>query len=227
MKDRNLTRILAVAVSVLMLGGVVLIGFVPLNAVFAEAPASSEAAANLFERLNLSEQQKNTIADIFGKANEEIRQVIAKASGGNHGLLFKRLKAQQQAKSMREQIQSIRAGALNQVRGQLNPSQQVTFEQLVSKAKENQKQRADMLNGLNLEQQQKLQIAKLTENAQEKAWDVWANKALSSEQQEAQLKEIIKNTDIAIRGSLNAEQQAKFDAWLQQNQNTMDTNRFL
>ena len=85
MKDRNLTRILAVAVSVLMLGGVVLIGFVPLNAVFAEAPASSEAAANLFERLNLSEQQKNTIADIFGKANEEIRQVIAKASGGNHG----------------------------------------------------------------------------------------------------------------------------------------------
>ena len=84
-----------------------------------------------------------------------------------------------------------------------------------------------MLNGLNLEQQQKLQIAKLTENAQEKAWDVWANKALSSEQQEAQLKEIIKNTDIAIRGSLNAEQQAKFDAWQQQNQNTMDTNRFL
>ena len=130
-------------------------------------------------------------------------------------------------KSMREQIQSIRAGALNQVRGQLNPSQQATFEQLVSKAKENQKQRADMLNGLNLEQQQKLQIAKLTENAQEKAWDVWANKALSSEQQEAQLKEIIKNTDIAIRGSLNAEQQAKFDAWPQQNQNTMDTNRFL
>ena len=227
MNSRNFTRILAVAVSILMLGGVVLTGFVPLNAVFAEAPVSSEATANLFERLNLSEQQKTITADIFGKANEEIKQVMAKASDGNHGLLFKRLKAQKQAKSMREQIQSIRAGALNQVRGQLNPSQQVTFEQLVSKAKENQKQRADMLNGLNLEQQQKLQIAKLTENAQEKAWDVWANKALSSEQQEAQLKEIIKNTDIAIRGSLNAEQQAKFDAWPQQNQNTMDTNRFL
>ena len=227
MNSRNFTRILAVAVSILRFGGVVLTGFVPLNAVFAEAPVSSEATANFFERLNLSEQQKTITADIFGKANEEIKQVMAKASDGNHGLLFKRLKAQKQAKSMREQIQSIRAGALNQVRGQLNPSQQVTFEQLVSKAKENQKQRADMLNGLNLEQQQKLQIAKLTENAQEKAWDVWANKALSSEQQEAQLKEIIKNTDIAIRGSLNAEQQAKFDAWPQQNQNTMDTNRFL
>ena len=227
MNSRNFTRILAVAVSILMLGGVVLTGFVPLNAVFAEAPVSSEATANLFERLNLSEQQKTITADIFGKANEEIKQVMAKASDGNHGLLFKRLKAQKQAKSMREQIQSIRAGALNQVRGQLNPSQQATFDQLVSKAKDNQKQRADMLKGLNLEQQQKLQIAKLTENAQEKAWDVWANKALSSEQQEAQLKEIIKNTDVAIRGSLNAEQQAKFDAWQQQNQNVVDITRFL
>ena len=227
MKNRDITRAFTSAASVLMLVGVILVSLAQWNIVFAEMSANTAMLENSFGMLNLSEQQKNTIADIFGKANEEIRQVIAKASGGNHGLLFKRLKAQQQAKSMREQIQSIRAGALNQVRGQLNPSQQVTFEQLVSKAKENQKQRADMLNGLNLEQQQKLQIAKLTENAQEKAWDVWANKALSSEQQEAQLKEIIKNTDIAIRGSLNAEQQAKFDAWPQQNQNTMDTNRFL
>ena len=227
MKGRKFTRFFTVAVSMVMLVGVILIGFAKGNVVFAESPANTTVPASSFGMLNLSEQQKNTIADIFGKANEEVRQAIAKASGGNHGLLFRRLKAQQQAKSMREQIQSIRAGALNQVRGQLNPSQQATFEQLVSKAKENQKQRADMLNGLNLEQQQKLQIAKLTENAQEKAWDVWANKALSSEQQEAQLKEIIKNTDVAIRGSLNAEQQAKFDAWQQQNQNTMDTNRFL
>ena len=227
MKNRDITRAFTGAASVLMLVGVILISLAQWNIVFAEMSANTAILENSFGMLNLSEQQKNTIADIFGKANEEIKQVMAKASDGNHGLLFKRLKAQKQAKSMREQIQSIRAGALNQVRGQLNPSQQVTFEQLVSKAKENQKQRADMLNGLNLEQQQKLQIAKLTENAQEKAWDVWANKALSSEQQEAQLKEIIKNTDIAIRGSLNAEQQAKFDAWPQQNQNTMDTNRFL
>ena len=227
MKNRDITRAFTGAASVLMLVGVILISLSQWNIAFAEMSANTAILENSFGMLNLSEQQKNTIADIFGKANEEIKQVMAKASDGNHGLLFKRLKAQKQAKSMREQIQSIRAGALNQVRGQLNPSQQVTFEQLVSKAKENQKQRADMLNGLNLEQQQKLQIAKLTENAQEKAWDVWANKALSSEQQEAQLKEIIKNTDIAIRGSLNAEQQAKFDAWPQQNQNTMDTNRFL
>ena len=227
MKNRDITRAFTGAASVLMLVGVILISLAQWNIVFAEMSANTAMLENSFGMLNLSEQQKNTIADIFGKANEEIRQVIAKASGGNHGLLFRRLKAQQQAKSMREQIQSIRAGALNQVRGQLNPSQQATFDQLVSKAKENQKQRADMLNGLNLEQQQKSQVAKITENAQEKAWDVWANKALSSEQQEAQLKEIIKNTDIAIRGSLNAEQQAKFDAWPQQNQNTMDINRFL
>ena len=84
-----------------------------------------------------------------------------------------------------------------------------------------------MLNGLNLEQQQKMQIAKIAENAQEKAWDIWANKALSSEQQEVQLKEIIKNTDVAIRGSLNVEQQAKFDAWQQRNQNVVDITRFL
>ena len=227
MKNRDITRAFTGAASVLMLVGVILISLAQWNIVFAEMSANTAMLENSFGRLNLSEQQKNTIADIFGKANEEIRQVIAKASGGNQGLLFKKLKAQQQAKSMREQIQSIRAGALNQVHGQLNPSQQATFDQLVSKAKDNQKQRADMLNGLNLEQQQKLQIAKITENAQEKAWDVWANKALSNEQQEAQLKEIIKNADVAIRGSLNAEQQANFDAWQQQNQNVVDITRFL
>ena len=227
MKNRDITRAFTGAASVLMLVGVILISLSQWNIAFAEMSANTAMLENSFGMLNLSEQQKNTIADIFGKANEEIRQVVAKASGGNHGLLFKKLKAHQQVKSMREQIQSIREGALNQVHGQLNPSQQAMFEQFVSKAKENQKQRVDMLNGLNLEQQQKMQIAKIAENAQEKAWDIWANKALSSEQQEAQLKEIIKNTDVAIRGSLNVEQQAKFDAWQQQNQNVVDITRFL
>lgn len=227
MKNRDITRAFTSAASVLMLVGVILVSLAQWNIVFAEMSANTAMLENSFGMLNLSEQQKNTIADIFGKANEEIRQVVAKASGGNHGLLFKKLKAHQQVKSMREQIQSIREGALNQVHGQLNPSQQAMFEQFVRKAKENQKQRVDMLNGLNLEQQQKMQIAKIAENAQEKAWDIWANKALSSEQQEVQLKEIIKNTDVAIRGSLNVEQQAKFDAWQQQNQNVVDITRFL
>lgn len=111
MKNRDITRAFTSAASVLMLVGVILVSLAQWNIVFAEMSANTAMLENSFGMLNLSEQQKNTIADIFGKANEEIRQVVAKASGGNHGLLFKKLKAHQQVKSMREQIQSIREGA--------------------------------------------------------------------------------------------------------------------
>ena len=70
MKNKNLTRVFTGAVSVLMLVGVILISLAQWNIAFAEMSANTAILENSFGMLNLSEQQKNTIADIFGKANE-------------------------------------------------------------------------------------------------------------------------------------------------------------
>lgn len=166
--------------------------------------------------LNLNEQQKTNIQGIFRQTSDQIKQL--KANTHINRSPFARNQAQKQVRELFKEIETIRSNALEEVRSQLEPIQQATFDQLTSKIKEANKNQIDLLQSLELTQQQKMAIAKVTEQSKEKMWDVLGDGTLSKDQKITQVIKMKQDATNNIREQLTTEQQTKFDAWRKQQQ---------
>ena len=172
------------------------------------------AQASPVKDLNISSQQKAEIEAIFRQANDQIKELKANAHISRSPFAGKQRK--QQIQDLVEQIQTIRTDALSNVRNQLNPTQQAAFDQFTAKMKDAGENRIEMLKSLELTQQQKREIAKVTEQSKVQTWDVLGDSTFSNEQKATQIKKIKQDSTKTIRAQLTTEQQAKFDAWRQQ-----------
>lgn len=172
------------------------------------------AQASPVDGLKISGQQKRDIEAIFRQANDQIKQLKANTPISRNVFAGKQKK--QQIQELVKQIQTIRTDAMGDIRKQLNSTQQASFDQLTAKMKAAGKNQTELLTNLELAQQQKREIAKATEKSKVQAWDVLGDSTLSNEQKVTQMKKIKQETSNTISKQLTAEQQAKFDAWRQQ-----------
>ncbi|SMC33700.1 Spy/CpxP family protein refolding chaperone [Sporomusa malonica] len=205
------TKLVPALVGIIMLTGFMVVGFDNNLAGMVVI-----AQASPVEGLNVSEQQKTEIQAIFRQANDQMKQL--KANTHINRSPFARNQAKQQVEELFKQLQTIRTDAMGKVRNQLNPSQQASFDQLTAKIKEAGKNRTELLKSLELTQQQKMKIARAAEQSKEKTWDVLGDSTLSKEQKITQIKKMKQDVTNTIREQLTAEQQTKFDAWRQQQQ---------
>lgn len=214
-KGKNLFTKLTVALCSMAM----LIGGMAAGAVSHGIAAVAQASA--VDDLNMNDQQKAKIEAIFRQANEQIKELKANAHISRSPFAAKQ--RQQQIQELAKEIKTTRTEALQNVRNQLNPTQQAAFDQYTAKMKEPGEKRMKLLKSLDLSQQQRRTIAQATEQSTVHVWDVLGDSTLSNEQKSTKVKKIKQDSVQAIREQLTAEQQAKFDAWRQQQQKNINS----
>ncbi|MBP2636413.1 MAG: hypothetical protein H6Q72_2320 [Firmicutes bacterium] len=171
--------------------------------------------ASPVEDLNITSQQKTEIEAIFRQASGEIKELKKNTRGQIKQNPFGGKQRNQQIRELREQIQTIRTNALENVRKELTPSQQTTFGQFIANRKGAGENRKELLKNLELTRQQKQEIAKINEKSKVQIWDVFGDSAISIEQKVTQIKKIKQASAKTVREQLTANQQTQFDAWQQ------------
>lgn len=171
--------------------------------------------ASPVEELQLTDQQVVSIKTIIRQANEKVMQA-AEDSMNSRPLKFRR--------GMNE-IQTIRNDTLREIRGLLNPNQQIVFDQWSAQWQRESEDKKEMMKSLNLTKQQRIKIAKISESSEEAAWRIAGN-CLGLSEMNQQLVQVRANTMQMIRQQLKPEQQINFDSWLQENSVTKKSRSF-
>jgi hypothetical protein len=167
------------------------------------------AFANPIGQLNLTDDQKAAIQGIIRQANDQVRQV---KSENNNARNRRKLKKEF------EDIRSIRANAMKEIKEKLTPEQQTSIEQLLNGAQQHKKEdRQEFLQSLDLTRQQKIQIAKILVHAQDNAWETAGNSSLDFSEIRIKIRQIYMDAMQNIRQQLTTDQQTKLDDWQNNN----------
>lgn len=164
--------------------------------------------AGPIEALNLSDQQVQAARNTLRTANVKIARIESEMQGSSNPWKLK---------DDFKEIRTIRAEALQEIRGSLTPSQQASFDQWTTKLQQKRESRKEMMQSLNLTRQQKIQIAKITEESKSAVWKLLAERTSSPAEIKNQVRQLHQAAAQKIRQQLTADQAAKFDAWKQQN----------
>lgn len=210
-RKKRFTRLVTALIGIIMLAG-----FMIVSSDNNSSRILVIAQASPLTDLKMGDQQKIVIEAIFRRANDQIKQLKADTHISHNP--FAGAQRKQQIQELFKQIQTIRTNAMRNIRDQLNPIQQASFDQVTVKIKESRDSRTELLKNLELTQQQQMIIGKAVEQSKVQTWDVLGDSTLSKEQKFTQIKNIKQDSQNIIREQLSTEQQEKFDAGQQQQQ---------